>query len=138
MRLKSVKWNFLEKVCVYDFFENQFPWLKVRGHRFGWKKNQWKRIEMIWKQSKWISSKEVFGNLFLRSRIDENCLHQWWKENQNNSNEGIARWNDFIQVQRVETGFLESRSRRVDMIDGKIMETNFVYRESRPTNFIHK
>ena len=38
MRLKSVKWNFLEKVCVYDFFENRFHWLKLRGYRFGWKK----------------------------------------------------------------------------------------------------
>ena len=38
MRLKSVKWNFLEKVCVYDFFENRFHWLKFRGYHFGWKK----------------------------------------------------------------------------------------------------
>ena len=138
MRLKSVKWNFLGKVCVYDFFENRFLWLKFCGYRFGWKKNQWKAIELIWSQWKWISSKEVFGNLFLRSRIDENCLHQWWKKNQNIFNEGISRWNDFIQVQCVETCFLESKSRRVDMIDVKTMETNFVYRKARPTNFIHK
>ena len=38
MRLKNVKWNFLEKVCVCDFFENRFHWLKFRGYRFGWKK----------------------------------------------------------------------------------------------------
>ena len=38
MRLKSVKWNFLEKVCVYDFFENRFHWLKFRGYRFDCKK----------------------------------------------------------------------------------------------------
>ena len=38
MRINSVKWNFLEKVCVYDFFENRFHWLKIRGYRFNWKK----------------------------------------------------------------------------------------------------
>ena len=37
-KLKSVKWNFLEKVCVYDFFENRFHWLKFLGHHFAWKK----------------------------------------------------------------------------------------------------
>ena len=44
MSLKSVKWNFLGKVCVYDFFENRFLWLKFCGYRFGWKKINEKQL----------------------------------------------------------------------------------------------
>ena len=124
-------------------FRIRFLWKSVSLKKIPWvsfrlEKNQWKPIELIWSQSKWTSLKEIFGNSFLRSRIDENCLHQWWKKNQIHFIEGIARWNDFIQVHCVETGFFESKFRKVDMIDGKTMETNFVYREARPFNFIHK
>ena len=38
MKLKSVKWKFLEKVSVWDFFENRFHWIKIRGYRFDWRK----------------------------------------------------------------------------------------------------
>ena len=57
------------------------------------------------------------------------------KENQNHFADGFALWNDFTQVQCVEVGSLESKSREVDMIDGKTMETNFVYRKARRTSF---
>ena len=136
--LKICEMEFLRKSLCIWFLWKSVSLIKILWVSFRLEKNQWNAIELIWSQWKWISSKEVFGNLFLRSRIDENCLHQWWKKNQNIFNEGISRWNDFIQVQCVETCFLESKSRRVDMIDVKTMETNFVYRKTRPTNFIHK
>ena len=58
-------------------------------------------------------------------------------ENQNHFADGFALWNDFTQVQRMETGFFESKSKEVDVIDGKTMETNFNYRQARKTNFIY-
>ena len=47
MRLKSVKWNFLEEVCVYDFFANRFHWLKFCGYRFGWKKIKGNQLNWV-------------------------------------------------------------------------------------------
>ena len=47
MRLKTVKWNFLEKVCEYDFSENWFHWLKFRGYRLGWKKISGKQMNSV-------------------------------------------------------------------------------------------
>ena len=57
------------------------------------------------------------------------------KENQNHFADGFALWNGFTQVQRMDTGFFEGKSKEVDVIDGKTMETKFVYRGARRTNF---
>ena len=114
--IKICKMEFLRKSLCMWFLWKSVSLIKIPWVSFRLEKNQSKPIELIWSQSKWIPSKEIFGILFLRSRIDENCLHQWWKENQNHFLQGIARWNDFIQVQCVEIGFPESESREVDMI----------------------